>query len=330
MLNLQAFILRVERHYEEAIAAYTALKQADPTSVRYHVELARNLILTGRSAEAVPLLQEHIRRTDGSAPLFVLYGALGQALIHLERDDEAIDWLRAAKEQSSGFSPQINRWLAIAYAHTGKIEAAQRELQAYIKQRPTLTLRGQRHGVTATPAAAEEQQREIDGLAIAGLRADVAEDADAGLPITMGVQSSPLNSPTPLGAPGVSTIRTSELSALIDRRNRGGSDDPPPLLLSTTCTDCLDIAFPGAIYVPEALRHEPMSNDDRRALKAWLDPLVAGNTTRRLITISWNAERWHGRNLALELRALGYPNVSWYRGGLEGWDAASLPVTKLH
>jgi rhodanese-related sulfurtransferase len=24
-----------------------------------------------------------------------------------------------------------------------------------------------------------------------------------------------------------------------------------------------------------------------------------------------------------------YPNVSWYRGGLEAWDVAGFPVTRL-
>jgi adenylate cyclase len=51
-----------------------------------------------------------------------------------------------------------------------------------------------------------------------------------------------------------------------------------------------------------------------------------GRTSRRLVTFSWNAERWHGRDLALELVALGYPNVSWYRGGVEAWDVAGYPV----
>jgi rhodanese-related sulfurtransferase len=41
-----------------------------------------------------------------------------------------------------------------------------------------------------------------------------------------------------------------------------------------------------------------------------------------------NAERWHARNLALELIALGYPNVSWYRGGVEAWNVAGYPVVK--
>jgi hypothetical protein len=96
------------------------------------------------------------------------------------------------------------------------------------------------------------------------------------------------------------------------------------------CSDCLDIVFPGSIHVPQSVRHEPMTDEQRGALKAWLGPLLDGNPSRRLITISWNAERWHGRNLALELVALGYPNVSWYRGGLEAWDAAGLPVQRLH
>lgn len=47
---------------------------------------------------------------------------------------------------------------------------------------------------------------------------------------------------------------------------------------------------------------------------------------RRLITMSWNAEYWNARNLAIELANLNYPNVYWYRGGLEAWDAAGLPT----
>jgi 3-mercaptopyruvate sulfurtransferase SseA len=115
---------------------------------------------------------------------------------------------------------------------------------------------------------------------------------------------------------------------LIDHQQGGGNEQP--LLLSTMCSYCLDIAFPGSIRVPQSLRHERMTDEQRGALKAWLAPLLDGNPRRRLVIISWNAERWHGRNLALELVALGYPNVSWYRGGLEAWDAAGLPVQRRH
>jgi adenylate cyclase len=328
MFELQAYLLRAEGRFDEAIVAYKALMQAAPDSVRYHVDLARSLIAVGRSADAVPLLEEAIRRSNVAAPRFVPYAALGQALIRLGRNDEAIDWLLAAREQSSGLIPQIYRWLAAAYANAGRTEDARRELRDYVKRQPTSTLRGLRHIMKPTPAAAEELEREFEGLARSGLRDHVDEDVDAGLPIATGVQPNPLDAWTPRGAPGVSVIRTFELAALIDHEQDGGNEQP--LLLSTMCSVCLDIVFPGSIYVPQYLRHEPMTDEQRGALKAWLDPLLEGNPRRRLIIISWNAERWHGRNLALELVALGYPNVSWYRGGLEAWDAAGLPVQRLH
>ncbi len=326
MLGLQAYLLHVEGRFDEAVAAYKALMQAAPGTTHYHVELARNLILTARSAEAAPLLEEVIKRGDGAVPRFVPYWQLGQAFLRLGRNDEAIQALLAAREQSSGFIPEIYLRLTAAYANAGRIEEARRELREFVKERPTTTVRSVRHAAKSTPQAAEELQREIDGLVRAGLRDHVDEDADTGLPITAGVQARPLNAPTPRGGPGISVIATPELSALI---NRQSGENDRPLLLSTMCTYCFDIAFPDSIHVPQYLRQEPMNDDMRRALKAWIDPLLGGNPARRLITLSWHAERWHGRNLALELVALGYPNVSWYRGGLEAWDAAGLPVRRL-
>jgi adenylate cyclase len=67
----------------------------------------------------------------------------------------------------------------------------------------------------------------------------------------------------------------------------------------------------------------------RQAFKVLVDHLVRGDRTRRVITFPWNAAFWDARNLALDLVALGYTNVSWYRGGLEAWDVAGLPVTRL-
>ncbi len=48
-----------------------------------------------------------------------------------------------------------------------------------------------------------------------------------------------------------------------------------------------------------------------------------------MITYFWNAFFSDARNLALELVALGCPNVSWCRGGLEAWDVAGLPQGRL-
>jgi DNA-binding winged helix-turn-helix (wHTH) protein/TolB-like protein len=326
LLALQAQILRAEGRLDDAIAAFTALLQADPKAVHYRTNIALCLLQMGRSPKAIPLLEDAIRLDRSEAAQFAIYSALGQAYVRIGRNDEGINWLRAAQQWSSGFSPIVNRWLAIAYGHAGKLQDARRELGEYAKQRPALTLRGLLHSSPVNPAPAEETWREIEGLAVAGLRDHVDEDADPGLPIDAGLRSIDLSAPTPLGAPGVSTIRTSELSALLRGKESGASQDAPPLLLWADCSDCLDIAFPGAIHVPEALRREPMDDERRRALKTWLNRMLGGNPTRRLIATSWNAERWHARNLAIELVALSYPNVSWYRGGLEAWDVAGLPA----
>src|SRR5262249_35824883 len=132
---------------------------------------------------------------------------------------------------------------------------------------------------------------------------------------------------TPLGAPGVSTIKTSELQVLTGSGEGGVSGHAPPLLLSTDCSDCLDIAIPGTIFVPEPYRRGVLDDERRQALKVFVDRLLRGDRTRRIIIFSWNAMWWDSRNLAIELAALGYPDVSWYRAGLEAWELAGLPVT---
>jgi adenylate cyclase len=57
--------------------------------------------------------------------------------------------------------------------------------------------------------------------------------------------------------------------------------------------------------------------------------LTNGDHNVPVVTVGWNAERYQGRNLALRLVALGYPNVYWYRGGREAWDVAGLPETAV-
>jgi TolB-like protein len=323
LLRLQATILRVEGRSDEAVAAYMRLLQAHADSVPYRVELAFALIEAGRSAEAIPLLEDAIRLNRGDGSRFTMYHGLGLALIRVGRSDEAIAWLRAAQQESSGAAPHLNRRLAVSYAYAGKLEDARRELREFIKLRPWQTLRSMRHSAKA--AAAKEWNYEIAGLAVAGLRDHVPEDADPGLSIDEGLRSGNRFSLTPIGASGLSVVRASELKALIDATANGPGE--LPLLLSTNCAPlCFDIDIPGAVSVPAAYISDPLDDQVRQELKSWLDQQLNGQTSRRLITFSWNAERWHARNLALELVELGYPNVSWYRGGVEAWDVAGYPV----
>lgn len=325
LLRLQATILRAEGRSDEAVAADTRLLQAHPDSVLYRVALALALIQSGRSAEAITLLRDAIRLNRGEGSPFTMYQALGAALIRVGRGDEAIEWLRAAQQESGGAAPGLNRRLAVSYAYAGKLEDARRELREFAKLRPWQTLRWLRHSASPIATAAKEWNYEIGGLAVAGLRDHVSEDADPGLPTDEGLRSGKRFPPTPVGAPGLPLVRTSELKALVDAANGGGE---PPLLLSTNCPLCFDIDIPRAVSVPGAYIRGSLDDHARQGLKSWLDRQLNGQTSRRLITFSWNAEQWHARNLALELIALGYPNVSWHRGGVEAWDVAGYRVVE--
>jgi predicted Zn-dependent protease len=145
LLALQAQILQADGRLDDAIAAFTALLQNDPKALHYRTNLALCLLQAGRSGEATPLLEEAIRLDRSEAAQFMIYSALGQACVSIGRNDEGISWLRAAQQRSSGFSRLVNRWLAVAYAHAGKLQDARRELGEYAKQHPTLTLRGLHH-----------------------------------------------------------------------------------------------------------------------------------------------------------------------------------------
>jgi adenylate cyclase len=323
MLALQARILRAEGRFDDALAAYAELMRS---SGRFRVDFARCLIALGRSAEAVPLLEEATRLDRDMRARFSRYWSLGVALVRIGRHEEAISWLRAAKEAFSGSSPQISWNLAIAYAHAGKVADAQRELLEFRKRMGgVFTVRYLRH---AAGTLGEDYAREVDGPFMALLPDHTREDADTGLPITEGVRSANLIGRTPTGALGVSAIKTSELRALIGDGGASANGELP-LLLSTNCSDCLRVTIPGTNFVPAAYRNGVLDDAKRQALKVLVDQLLRGDRTRRVITYSWNAVFWDARNLAIELVALGYPNVSWYRGGLEAWDVAGLPVTSL-
>lgn len=45
-----------------------------------------------------------------------------------------------------------------------------------------------------------------------------------------------------------------------------------------------------------------------------------------LVFFAKNREWWHGVNAAQRAKRLGYAQVGWYRGGLDSWKAAGLPL----
>ena len=99
-----------------------------------------------------------------------------------------------------------------------------------------------------------------------------------------------------------------------------------PLVLTTSDQNP---TIPGAIFinVPNA---GAVTDEWQGALRVLMDRISNGDKNRPIITFAWSMNRWHARNLAMRLVALGYTNVHWYRGGWEAWDAHDLPMAPLN
>jgi hypothetical protein len=320
VLTQQALLLRVERRWEEAEAAYRHLLDRYPDDFLFHNQLAVCLIELGRSEEALPLLQKAVGLSLDEPQGYVSLFNMGRALVRLGRDGEALEWLRRAKQEMPVVPATLHGLLAAAYAHLGRAADARTELSAYTAKMPWVTLRWAGHFSLPSDAAVAELARELDGLAKAGLRDHADEEGDIGIDIQVGLRSHDYRSPTPRGAPGVTTITTAALAALVEQNE--GPDRP--IILVTTAPNP-DFRLLGSVELPGPYAGEEFGDDARHAFEQKLNQLTGADKTHPVVAAGWNSERWAGRNLALQLVALGYQAVYWYRGGLEAWDAAGLP-----
>ena len=94
-----------------------------------------------------------------------------------------------------------------------------------------------------------------------------------------------------------------------------------PLILTTAVANS---TIPGAIHV-NLPNSGNLTDEWQTALARLMDEATNGDKQRSIVTFAYSINRWHSRNLALRLIALGYTNVYWYRGGWEAWDAHDLP-----
>jgi len=155
-------------------------------------------------------------------------------------------------------------------------------------------------------------------LRLAGIRDHADEDADLGLQ-SDNVLHTDYYGLTPTTAPGAQTVKTHDLVILMDQRKSLVLDVSVPW----------GATVPGAIGLWGAGIGGNLSDTYQARLASKMQQLTRGDLTVPIVTMGWNAERYQGRNLALRLIALGYTNVSWYRGGREAWAAAGLSQAEI-
>ncbi len=163
-------------------------------------------------------------------------------------------------------------------------------------------------------------------LALALIHCSIAqaqEDADFGVPPTRDLRIRDHAAPTPLRVPGATTLRTSEL-----RRLLGMSGEARPLLFDVIGDEGHD-SLPGAIWLPGAGRGEGLADAVQERLATTLAALTGHDRSRPLVFFCTSAKCWLSYNAALRASSLGYKDVYWYRGGIEGWLDAGGSVEPL-
>jgi tetratricopeptide (TPR) repeat protein len=109
---------------------------AEPTNPRYWVGNGAALYNLGRYAEAIPVLEEGIRR--GPARDDAYYN-LGNCLVHEKQYDEAVQTFREAVRRSEPRPDYLNN-LGVALYHAGKTDSARTVLNDVARRWPDYTL----------------------------------------------------------------------------------------------------------------------------------------------------------------------------------------------
>jgi len=146
------------------------------------------------------------------------------------------------------------------------------------------------------------------------------EERDWGVAPSQSLRRPPYTAPTPREIPGARVLRTSELKEIL-----AGADRP---LLIDVASGEGRVTIEGALWLAGAGRGANFIDPLQAELAQRLAELTAGDKGKPLVWFCVNPQCWLSYNAALRAVALGYSRVYWYRGGVEAWRAAGLPLAR--
>jgi TolB-like protein/class 3 adenylate cyclase len=323
-------LLQREQRIDEALALYNRLLDVNPSATSLILQigmcrcwtspedallpLARTIRLNPRSPQINSLKVEYAR-------ILLMLDRIGEAMAILEplvawNDDGATTSGSDATPTSWQSNSRVN--LAIAYVRVQRLDDAKQIVERALKadNLREFTVRRWLRSIPrySSPKNVERLQRMADDLRQAGFPDHLDEGRDSGVPSGGELRDlGQMNTPTPMTVPGGRTVKTQDVIALLANEK--------PLILSTTA---LAPTIPGTFWI--TLPPGGALNDEwQLRLSRLMQELTHGDVNRPVLVFTFNQNRWHSRNLALRLIALGYKNVLWYRGGWESWEASEQP-----
>lgn len=164
----------------------------------------------------------------------------------------------------------------------------------------------------AAPVAAQDRAR-LEQMA-------PIERQDFGVPASPQLHAGAMHGPTPATIPGAQVVTTQGLVALL----QGGQ---VPFVLVDVLGQLE--ALPGAVPAPWLAQPGRFDDAVQQQARQWLEQASRGRRDTALVFYCLSRECWLSYNAALRAVQAGFANVLWYRGGLEAWKAAGLPLQPL-
>lgn len=321
VLGTTGSLLRQQHRCTESISAFQRVLSGNPNSHWAYNEIGACLTALGRAEEAIPMIEKANRLDPFGAYAWSRYQHIGWAMLMLGRDEEAINWTQRALAANPSVRPDwrvrsILR-IAAAQARLGHRSEAHRLVAEANQIWPYDTARSHFPDDLSSSEYAAQIERFQTALRLAGERDHADENADFGVPSDDKLHDN-LSGPTPMTAPGATTIRTAELERFL-------ADEKPVLI--DPMAYWWGRSLPGAVALENAGSSFAGERLDR--LRRKVRELTNADFNKPILALGWNSERFDGWNLALRLVALGYTRVYWYRGGREAWEANGLPEVEL-
>jgi rhodanese-related sulfurtransferase len=143
------------------------------------------------------------------------------------------------------------------------------------------------------------------------------ETMDMGVAPTAQLKAGGLHGPTPNAIPGGRLVTTPELAQLLR--------DPSAQAM------VFDVLggpqhLPNAIPVVPASQGGTFQDQTQREFGQFLQQATQGRNDRPMVFYCQSTQCWMSYNAALRAINLGYTRVLWYRGGIEAWQQAGLPL----
>ena len=144
------------------------------------------------------------------------------------------------------------------------------------------------------------------------------ERQDMGVAPIKTLRSGPMHGATPNQIPGGQVITTKGLVELMQN----------PRGVNVLVLDALGTPqqLPGAISAVAASQSGSFNDPTQQQLGQWLQQMTRGRKDTPLVFYCQGPQCWMSYNAALRAINLGYQNVLWYRGGLDAWQRAGLPL----